>query len=179
MKNTTPLVSVEHYARQWAKREKEDLDTLSEWVRSVRPLIQIRIKKLSGYMSTRSTSAFKDPNVAKHMSLLHDKYVNVSADKAPNNIVFVFKSHYIECLLKELGIDNSLVNPTYALTTLTKEEILDNHKFVLCAFVITSLDEELDLPSLYWIPKLHKCPSPNSVILLGLPNTPRNLFLNY
>jgi hypothetical protein len=24
--------SVEDYARQWAKREKEDLDTLSEWV---------------------------------------------------------------------------------------------------------------------------------------------------
>ena len=33
------------YTRQWAKREKEDLDTLSEWVKSVRSLIQIRIKK--------------------------------------------------------------------------------------------------------------------------------------
>jgi hypothetical protein len=35
--------SVEDYARQWAKREKEDLDTLSEWVKSVRSLKQIRI----------------------------------------------------------------------------------------------------------------------------------------
>jgi hypothetical protein len=35
--------SVEDYARQWAKREKEDLYTLSEWVKSVRSLIQIRI----------------------------------------------------------------------------------------------------------------------------------------
>jgi hypothetical protein len=26
-------------------------------------------------MSTRSTSIFKDPNLAKHQSLLHDKYV--------------------------------------------------------------------------------------------------------
>jgi hypothetical protein len=26
--------SDEDYARQWAKREKEDLDTLSEWVKS-------------------------------------------------------------------------------------------------------------------------------------------------
>jgi hypothetical protein len=48
--------SVEDYASQWAKREKEDLDTLSEWVKSVRSLIQIRIKKLSGSMSTRSKS---------------------------------------------------------------------------------------------------------------------------
>jgi hypothetical protein len=35
--------SVEDYARQWAKHEKEDLDTLTEWVKSVRSLIQIRI----------------------------------------------------------------------------------------------------------------------------------------
>jgi hypothetical protein len=33
-------------------------------------------------------------------------------DKAPNNNVFVCKSHYIDCLIKELGIDNSLDNPT-------------------------------------------------------------------
>ena len=37
--------SVEDYARQWEKREKEDLYTLSEWVKSVRSLMQIRIKK--------------------------------------------------------------------------------------------------------------------------------------
>jgi hypothetical protein len=150
--------SVEDYARLWTRREKEDLDTLSEWVKSVRSLIQIIIKKLSGFMSTRSTSIFKYPNVAKHLSLPHDKYVIVSADKAPDNIVCVCKSHYIDCLIKELGIDNSLGNPTYAPTTLTKEEILDNHRSVLCSFGISTKDEELDLPSLYWIPKLHKCP---------------------
>ena len=51
-----------------------------------------------------------------------------------NNIVFVFKSHYIECLIKELGIDNSLGNPTYTPTTRTKEEILDNHRSFLWNF---------------------------------------------
>ena len=63
-------------------------------------------------MSTRSTSIFKDPNVAKHLSLLHDKYVIVSAEKAPNNIGFVCKSHYIDCLIKEFDIANLLGNPT-------------------------------------------------------------------
>jgi hypothetical protein len=54
----------------------ENLVILSEWVKSVRSLIQIRIKKnLSGSMSIHSTSIFMDPNVAKHLSLLHDKYV--------------------------------------------------------------------------------------------------------
>jgi hypothetical protein len=61
-------------------------------------------------------------------------------------------------LLKELGIEISLGNHTYTPTTLTKEEILDNHRSVLCSFGISSKDEELDLPPLYWIPKLHKYP---------------------
>jgi hypothetical protein len=58
--------SVEDYARQWAKREKEDVDTLSEWIKAVRSLIQIRIKKLNGSINAHATSIFKDPNVAKH-----------------------------------------------------------------------------------------------------------------
>ena len=82
-------------------------------------------------MSTRSTSIFKDQNVAEHLSLLHDKYVIVSVDNAPNNIVFLCKSHYIDCLIKEIGIDTLVGNPTFTPTTLTKEEIMDNHRSVL------------------------------------------------
>jgi hypothetical protein len=63
--------SVEDYARQWTER-----------LTSGRSLIQIIINKLSESMSTRSTSIFIDPNVAKHLSLLHDKYDIVSFDKA-------------------------------------------------------------------------------------------------
>jgi hypothetical protein len=39
------------------------------------------------------------------------------------------------------------------MTTLAKVEILDNHMSVLC-----TKDEELDLPLLYWVPKLHNYP---------------------
>jgi hypothetical protein len=168
--------SVEDYTRQWSKREKEDLDTHSEWVKSVRSLIQIRIKKLSGSMSTRSTSIFKDPNVAKHLSLLHGKYVIVSADKAPNNIVCVCKSHYVDCLIKELCIDNSLGNPTYTPTTLTTEEILDNHSYVPLEFQpeIKNWIYHNSTGFLNYTSVLSCC-----VILLGLPNAPRNLFPNY
>ena len=44
----------------------------------------LEFKKNNGFMSTRSTSIFKDPHVAKHLSLLHDKYAIVSADKFLN-----------------------------------------------------------------------------------------------
>jgi hypothetical protein len=127
-------------------------------------------------MSTRSTSIFKDLNVAKHLSLLHEKYLIVSADKTPINIVFVCKSHYIDCLIKEVGIANSLGNPTYTPTTLTKEEILDNHRSVLCVFGISTKDEELDLPSLYWIPKLHKCPFKQRYIAVSAKYSTKSLF---
>ena len=52
----------------------------------------------------------------KHLSLLHDKYVIISAEKVPSNIVVVCKSHYINCLIKELDIANSLaVFPVFQL----------------------------------------------------------------
>jgi hypothetical protein len=63
----------------------------------------------------------------------------------------------VVCLIKELGIDNSLGNPTY-IPTLSKEETLYNHRSVLCSFVISTKDEALDLPSLNWITLFHKCP---------------------
>ena len=125
-------------------------------------------------MSTRSISIFKDPNVAKHLSLLHDKYAIVSADKAPSNIVFVCKSHYI----KELGIDNSLDNPTYTPTTPTKEKILDNRRSVLFPLEFQPYMKN-------WI--YHHSTRflnytsvlSNSAILLGLSNAPRNFFLSH
>ena len=63
-------------------------------------------------MSTRTTSIFKDPNVVTHLSHLHGKYVIVPADNAPNNIVFECKSHCIDRLIKNLGIDNPTYSPT-------------------------------------------------------------------
>ena len=61
-------------------------------------------------------------------SHLHDKCHNVVCRQGTNinNIVFMCNSHYIDCLIKELGIDNSLCNPAYNLTTLSIEENVDN-----------------------------------------------------
>ena len=56
------------------------------------------------------------------------------------------KSQYIECLIKELGIYNSLYHSTYTLINTARKGILDNHRSVLCSFNISTKDEELDLP---------------------------------
>ena len=142
--------SDEEYAKQWTRREKGDLDNLSEWVKSVRFLRQIWIKQnLMGLWALFLHQSLKTQMFAKHLFILHDKYVVVPANKAHHNIVLCV-IHITQTAWQRVF--------TWQPTTLTKEEILDNHRSVLCSFVISTKDEELDLPSLYWIPELHMCP---------------------
>ena len=89
---------------------------------------------------------------------IHEKLVVVPADKASNNIVFVCKTHYINCLMEELFMSIMTGNPTYNLTAMSKGRILQNHHSVMLTFGISLPEEDIDLSKLYWIPKLHKNP---------------------
>ena len=81
------------------------------------------------------------------------------SDKASNNILFVCKSYYFECLIKELGINsNTSSNTTCKPTSFDKDEILANHRSFMISLSIPSGKESEDLPYLYWIAKLHKTP---------------------
>ena len=53
--------SVEDYARTWAKAEDSDINSLSEWVKSIRKLVKKRIGRLRKVMSTKYESIIKDP----------------------------------------------------------------------------------------------------------------------
>ena len=92
--------SIEDYARARAKREEVELDTLSEWVKTIRSLIKRRIHKLKYCVNDRPKSVLIDKGAIKCLSSLHDKYVVVPADRTSYNIVFVCKSYYYECLVK-------------------------------------------------------------------------------
>ena len=88
--------AVEDYTRRWIKREvgqDPELESLSDWVRTIKSQVQGRIHKLK---NSRPKSVFKDLEAVKCLSSLHDKYVIVPADKASTNIVFVCKSYYFE-----------------------------------------------------------------------------------
>jgi hypothetical protein len=83
----------------------------------------------------------------------------VSADKVCNNIVFVCKAHYYQCIINKLGINSTISNRTYILTTFSKDEILQNHAFVLNTLTFTGhVDDDSELPYLHFIQKLHKTP---------------------
>ena len=122
------VYSVEAYARKWTTREKEEVDALLKWVKAVRLLIQNRIRKFKWSMSTKSTSVFKYPDVVKHLLVKTHVDVVVPANKTPYNIPFIYKKPYMYYVWTELVLDSSQDNPTDTATTLSKEEIIDNHK---------------------------------------------------
>ena len=78
--NTKLIVdSMENSPWKWTRRNKEEVDPLSEWIKAVMSLTQIKISKLKKSMSTLFT--------------VHNQYLPFHADKAPNNIVLVCKKH--------------------------------------------------------------------------------------
>jgi len=64
---------------------------------------------------------------------IQTKYVDVvvPVDKTPNNIPFIYLKPYIYYVWTELVLNSSQCNHRDTATTLSKEEIIDNHKSVL------------------------------------------------
>ena len=146
----------EEYARRWAKKEDVEVDTLSEWVKSIADVLKRRIRRLKRSVNTTHESIFCDPAVVRELSRLHENFVIVPADKASNKYTFVCKKYYVSILIEELGLNSLPGNPTYNLTGFSASQVLDNHKSVLTSFGIDPNEDELDLPYIYWIPKMHK-----------------------
>ena len=81
-----------------------------------------------------------------YIMLLYNRYVIVPADKASNNVVFVCKTYYFECIQRELDLDDSISisKSTYQRTAFSKDEILANHRSVLSSFAIDTVGKDTD-----------------------------------
>ena len=131
-----------------------ELSVLSSWKEMVKGQIEERISKLK--------QNFKQPTgkVLQNVDL-HNKYVFVPADKAPNKIIIICKRYYIETLIKELGLDNCSTptgNLTYTSCQMSSEDIVNTHDTFMKSLGIELSEEDKRLPYLYWTPKLHKAP---------------------
>ena len=135
-------------------------------------MLKRRIRRLKHSVNTRHESIFSDPDVVTELSRLHENFVIVPADKASNNYTFVCKRYYVDILIEELGLHLLPGNPTYNLTDFSASEVLDNHKSVLTSFGIQTTDEELDLPYIYLIPKMHKNPYKHRLLSSPLISRP-------
>ena len=76
------------------------------------------------------------------------------ADKAANYAVVVLKRYYINTLKQELSTAK-----TYEHNKLDETSIVDRHRCHMAAkFGLFVDDDYSKLPTLYWLPKLHKRP---------------------
>jgi hypothetical protein len=101
---------VQDYARRRVKSVIEELDHLSEWVKSIRAILKPRIKHVLSKMRIIYYSAFNKPELIRELNRLHEEYVLVPADRACYNIVFVW------CIINELGLNSTIGNRTYIPT---------------------------------------------------------------
>ena len=76
------------------------------------------------------------------------------ADKAANNFVVVWRLYYINTLIQELSSTK-----TYERVSTDERSIVKTHSIDITAKFAVSIKEKQDrLPTLYWLPKLHKRP---------------------
>ena len=73
-------------------------------------------------------------SLKKKMEKLHRKYVFAPADKAANNVIIIWKRHYIEVLKGDLNSTS-----TYVPAELTKDQLLVHHINTL-----TNIDVKID-----------------------------------
>ena len=84
----------------------------------------------------------------------HRKYVLVPADKAANNVVVVCRLHYVNTLKQELDGTRA-----YLETDTDEVSVVNAHLNDLPVKFSVCVSEGQDkLPTMYWLPKLHKRP---------------------
>ena len=88
--------AVDQYAFQLAKREVVELSVLLSWKEMVKGQIEERISKLKQNFKQPTDKMLQNLDVKACLSDLHNEYVFVPADKAPNNIIIICKTYYIE-----------------------------------------------------------------------------------
>ena len=111
------------------------------------------------YFKQPTGKVLQSVDVKACLSGLHNKYVFVPADKAPNNVMIICERYYIETLIKELGLDNCSTptgNATYTSCQMSSEDIVNTHNTFMKSLGIELSDNDKRLPYLYWTPKLHK-----------------------
>ena len=143
--------AVDQYALQWAKREMVELSVPLSWKEMVKGQTEERISKLKQNFKQPTGKVLQNVDVKACLSDLHNKYVFIPADKAPNNIIIICKRYYIETLIKELELDNCST-PTGTQPTLhvqmSSEDIVNTHDTFMTSLGIELSEEDKRLPYL-------------------------------
>ena len=155
-------LGLERYLDTISNDKGLDKSYFSEWITTVLALVDDKINILKDKIKTKNVeSLFKDNGVKDNLERLKQCFVIVPIDKATNNIAFVCKHFYAKVLVNELNFPNANnQNKTtyHQVNDLNKDQIIKEHKAFLKQFKIELKHNMESLPSMYWIPKMHKTP---------------------
>ena len=138
----------------WCKRENVEPDALKEWKINIFKIIDTRI---SFYSRNTHLLSHKPKSSFCHLKRgIQDFYMNcvlVPADKAANNVVVVWRLYHINTLKRELVDTNAYKQqPSFS-----ERVIVDGHGcHTALPFGVKAKEIQDKVPTLYWLPKLHK-----------------------
>jgi len=142
--------SINNYCVKWIKRESADKHALNKFKKKVLEIVKKRIDYHQLHHIETSTT-LSVPRIKTKLDLLGKKFVFVPADKAANNVVVVCKKYYIEVLRNELANSSTFVE-----TESDVRDIIDDH--LLHTEMLEAKSQDCNVPTMYWLPKLHKNP---------------------
>ena len=92
------------------------------------------------------------------------KFVLTPNDKASDNVSIICKRYCVKVVIKEIGILGS-GNETYEKANCGKEEIVDDNREYSERLGYKLTEKEKELPTMYWIPKMHQKPTKHQFIV--------------
>ena len=152
---------IDNYIDKWIAKEKKNpanqnvhRNLLNGWRKNILELVDNRIE--AGKMKFRKTWSVKiEGNVKAELERLKEHYVITVADKAQNNLLFTCKKYYVAKLREELTRPGQ---QTYIHVRTAANTINDNIVQFSALKNIKVPDTMKEIPSIYWIPKMHKNP---------------------
>ena len=140
-------------------------ETLIPWKNEILRKVDAKITSLKRKIKYhKSNPILKRPEIIAYLENLHKTFVLVPIDKAGNNVCIICKRFYVEVILKEIGVLGE-GNTTYVRTDESKEHIVNENVQYSKRLNMAVQDTELDLPTMYWIPKKHKNPTGKRFII--------------
>ena len=139
---------------------------LENWKNKIVHIVRQKIDEIkSSIVPFKTNPILKDKEVLEYLKTLHSKYVITPIDKASKNIAIICKKFYINSLMDELGIPGNS-SATYEVSHIEKTSIINLNKTLCSKFLGKKLKEsEEQLPTIYWIPKMHYTPTRKRFII--------------
>ena len=160
---TTALtLSIDKFIQKHALGDS-DLDA---WKDKILYLVTNKINTLkNSFIPKKSLCVLKDAEVEAYLTSIHSKFVLTPIDKASKNVSIICKKFYVNCLLDELGIPGQQ-STTYGISERSRDSILEENNNLCLKLLGKALKEkQMDLPMIYWMPKMHYSPSRRRFII--------------